>query len=96
MNFIIGKVIGYIEENNGGKYLVFASTDEKKEELKKYSEHWDKIKNLIEKINDKPGEYGKVFMKIKFNSDDNLPLNKILKLHTLTEKKRTSIIHKFF
>ena len=23
-------------------------------------------------------------MKIKFNSDDNLPLNKILKLHTLT------------
>ena len=23
-------------------------------------------------------------MKIKFNSDDNLPLNKILKLHNLT------------
>ena len=35
-------------------------------------------------INDKPGEYGKNFMKIKFNSDDNLPLNKILKLHMLT------------
>ena len=26
-------------------------------------------------------EYGKGFMKIKFNSDDNLPLNKIRKLH---------------
>ena len=28
----------------------------------------------------KPGEYGKDFMKIKFNSH-NVPLNKILKLH---------------
>ena len=36
-------------------------------------------------INDgKPGEYGKYFMKIKFNSDDNLPLNKLLKLHNMT------------
>ena len=30
------------------------------------------------------GEYGKDFMKIKFNTDDNLPLNKPLKLHLLT------------
>ena len=30
------------------------------------------------------GEYEKDFMKIKFNSDDNLPLNKMLKLHMLT------------
>ena len=29
-------------------------------------------------------EYGKNFMKIKFNSGDNLPLNKPLKLHMLT------------
>ena len=35
------------------------------------------------KINDKPGEYGKDFMKMKFNSDDNFPLNKILKHHNL-------------
>ena len=39
----------------------------------------DKIKDAIEKINDKSGEFGKDFMKIKFNSDENLPLNKILK-----------------
>ena len=31
-----------------------------------------------------PGEYQKKFMKIKFNSDENLPLNEILKLHMLT------------
>ena len=45
---------------------------------------WDGIKNSIEKINNKSGEYGKGFIKIKFNSDDSLPLNKILKLHNIT------------
>ena len=36
-------------------------------------------------INDgKPGKYRKGFMKIKFNSDDNLPLNKTLKLPNMT------------
>ena len=45
---------------------------------------WNGIKNSIEKINNKSGEYGKDFIKIKFNSDDSLPLNKILKLHNIT------------
>ena len=45
----------------------------------------DGIKNEIETIKDsKNGEYDKDFMKIKFNTDDNLPLNKPLKLHLLT------------
>ena len=40
-------------------------------------------------------------MKIKFNSDDNFPLNKILKPYNLTTvarffKKTTSIIPKIF
>ena len=33
---------------------------------------------------DKSGEYEKDYMKIKFSSDDDLPLNKILKLYNLT------------
>ena len=82
---IIGEVIRHIKENNGNKYLVFESTDENKEVLKKYTELWNGIKNEIETINGgKKGEYGKGFMKIKFNTDDNLPLNKPLKLHLLT------------
>ena len=70
--------------------------------MTKYTELWDGIKYLIEKMNDKPGEYGKDFMKVKFNSDGNLPLNKILRLHNLTIllglffKKTTSITYKFF
>ena len=57
--------------------------------LKKYAELWDGIKNLIERVNDKLGEYGKDFVKIKFNSDDKLPLNKTLKLHNLTVVARS-------
>ena len=43
------------------------------------------IKNEIETINEgKKGEYDKDFMKIKFDTDDNLPLNKTLKFHNMT------------
>ena len=83
---IIGKVDGHIGcEKNKNKYLVFDSADENKEVLKKLTELWDGIKNDIETINDgKKGEYDKDFMKTKFNADDNLALNKPLKLHLLT------------
>ena len=85
MYLIIGKVDGHIEEKNGSKYLVFDSTDENKEVLKKYTELWDEITNKIETVNGgKKVEYGKDFMKIKFNTDNNLLLNKPLKLHVLT------------
>ena len=36
------------------------------------------------KIYNKLGEYGKDFMRIKFNSDDNLPLNQTLKRYNIT------------
>ena len=82
---IIGKVDEHIEENNGNKYSVFDFTDENKEVLNRYTKLQDGIKNEIETISSgKNGEYGKSFMKIKFNADDNLPLNKPLKLHLLT------------
>ena len=82
---IIGKVNEYIEKSNENKYLFFTSTDGNKEVLVKFTKLWDEIKYLIETINEgKKGEYEKDFMKIKFNSDDNLPLNKMLKLHMLT------------
>ena len=34
--------------------------------------------------------------KTKFNSDDNLPLNEILKLYNLTIVAKKSTIYKFF
>ena len=81
----IGHASGYIEEKNGNKYLIFDSVDENKEVLKKYADVWDGIKNKIKAINGgKENDYGKDYMKIKFNSDDDLPLNKPLKFDALT------------
>ena len=81
----INHASGYIEEKNGNKYLIFDSVDENKEVLKKYADVWDGIKNKIKAINGgKENDYGKDYMKIKFNSDDDLPLNKPLKFHAMT------------
>ena len=82
---IIGNVDGYIEEINKNKYLIFDSTDKNKKVLEKYTELWNKIKYHIQTINPgKFGEYEKDYMGVKFNSDDDLASNKILKLHNLT------------
>ena len=82
---LVNHASGYIEEKNGNKYLIFDSVDENKEVLKKYADVWDGIKNKIKAINgDKENDYEKDYMKIKFNSDDDLPLNKPLKFHIMT------------
>ena len=52
--------------------------------MTKYAELWNNTKNLIETVNGKSGNYDEKYMKIKFSSDNNLPLNKILKLYNLT------------
>ena len=72
--FIVDKADGYIEESNGNKYLTLVSNDQNKEELTKYTKKWDKSKNLIKIINSKPGEYKKGYIKIRFSSDDGLPV----------------------
>ena len=85
MYFIIVKANEYIEESNGNKYLVFASTDGNKEVLTKSTELWDEIKYLIKTMNGgEAGEYQKDCIKIRVESDDNLLLNKTLKLRILT------------
>ena len=81
---IIAHASGYIEEKGVNKYLVFDSTDENKELLKKYNDVWNGIKSKIKEISSGECDYEKYYMKIKFNSDDNLPLNKPLKFHLMT------------
>ena len=75
---------GYIEEINGDKYLVFDVTYENKELLKRYDDVFNGIMGKIKKIDDDWLEYTKDYTKIKFNSDDNLPLNKPLKFYQMT------------
>ena len=74
----------YIEEKGVNKYLIFDSTDENKELLKKYNDVWNGIKNKIEEVSSVKYDYEKYYMKIKFDSDDDLPLNTPLKFHNLT------------
>ena len=79
----------YIEEKGVNKYLVFDSmklhsTDENKELIKKYNDGFDLIRDKIKKINSNKCDYENHYMKIKFNSDDDLPLNKQLKFLLMT------------
>ena len=81
----INHASGYIEEKNGNNYLVFNdSVNENKEVLKKYAEIWSGIKYEIKTNSGKENDYRKDYMKIKFDSDDDLPLNKLLKFHAMT------------
>ena len=81
---LIDNLNKYIEEKRVNKYLVFNSTDENKELLKKYNDVFNGIRDKIKKISNDECDYEKDYMKIKFNSDDDLPLNKQLKFHLMT------------
>ena len=65
------------------KYLIFDSTDENKE-LLKMQRCLNGIKDKIKEVSCGEHDYGKDYMKIKFNSDYDLPLNKPLKFHNMT------------
>ena len=73
-----------IEEINENKYLIFDSVNENKELLKKYNYIFNGIMGKIKEVSNDESDFEKDYMKIKFNSDDNLPLNKPLKFHNMT------------
>ena len=82
--FCVDHVNGYIKEKSVNKYLVFDSTDENQELLEKYNEVLNGIRDKIKKVSSDECDYEKDYMKVKFNSDDNLPLNKQLKFDNMT------------
>ena len=82
---MIDEMIRHFEEKNENKYLVLDDEDQNKEVSKKYEEVWESVKKEIETINGgKKVEYGNDFKKIRFESNDDLPLNKPIKLRLLT------------
>ena len=60
------------------------SIDENKELLKEYNDVFNRSRDKIKEINSDECDYEKDYMRIKFNSDDNLPLNKPSKFHNIT------------
>ena len=82
---LINHASGYIEEKNGKKYLTFDDSVDEHKAVLKNADVQDRIKNEIKAINGgKENNYGKDYMKIKFNSDDDVPLNRTLKFHAMT------------
>ena len=53
-------------------------TNESKEKL------WNKIKDLIRSITKSSDDYDEKYLKIKSNSDDELPLNKTIEIPSMT------------
>ena len=54
--------------------MTLVSTNESKDTLNDYEVLWNKIRDLIRSMTNKSGNYDKKYMKIKFNSDDYLPI----------------------
>ena len=81
---MINRIKGHFEEVEGDKYLIISS--ENGDIMQKYQEDFDEIKEIIKKINDysQPIKYDDNYMKTKFNTDDNIPLNKIIYFPTIT------------
>ena len=68
---------GHFKENYREKYLIIASTE-------KYEEIWSKIKSETKNLDGrKELFYEKNYARIGINTDDDLPLNKQLKVPTL-------------
>ena len=80
----INHASGYIEGKDANKQLIIDSTDENKGLLKRYNDVWGGIGNKIKEVSSGECNYEKDYMKIKFNSDNDLPLNKPLKFHLMT------------
>ena len=87
LNF--GKVNGYFAEINRNKYLTLVPANESEEKIKKYEEMWIKIRNLIRSITKNLNDCDEKYIKIKFDSDVELPLNKNVEIPILTIAVRT-------
>ena len=74
---IYSKVNGYFEEINKSKHLTLVPTNESKEKIKTYEELWSEIKELVrESVTKSSDHYDEKYMKVKFNLDYELLLNK--------------------
>ena len=71
---IFNKVNLDFEEINGSKYSMLVPNNESKEIIKNMKNC--KIRDLIRLITKNSDDYDDKHMKIKFNSNDELPLNK--------------------
>ena len=80
---IFSNVNGYFEEIERNKYLMLVPPNASKEKIKKYEELWIKFRGLIRSITKTSHDYNERYTNIKFNSDDRLPLNKMIEITSM-------------
>ena len=85
---------GYREEINENEYLTLVHTNESKEKNKIFEELCIKIRDLIKSITKNSDDYDEKYMKIKFNSDNELPLNKTIEIPTMAIVVRAVFLYK--
>ena len=73
LSLIFNKVNRYFED------IMLVPTNQSKEKAEKYEEICSKIGDLTKKLDD----YDEKCMKIKFNSDDELPINKAIEIPSI-------------
>ena len=101
LSLTFSKVNGYFEEINQNKHLRLVPTNEGKAKNKKYQEVWIETSYLIRSITKNPNNYDEKYMKINFNSHNELSLNKTIEIRTMkivvrvVFKEIINIIHKF-
>ena len=70
---VFNNLDAYIEKSGENKYLILASTDKNEMVLEDHTKIWDKLKEHTELTSgNKVIKYSKDFMKIRFESDDDL------------------------
>ena len=77
---MISRFYRHIEEENGNKYLIIIDISKNSDVLKKYDQVFSGIKYYINNNR----EYEKDYKKIKFLTDDDVPLNKTIYFPTVT------------
>ena len=78
---LINRVHGIVSEKNGFKFLSIEKGDAV---LKKYDQVFAGIKHHIKKISDEKVNFNSDYDKIKFLTDDSLPLGKLIYFPTTT------------
>ena len=77
---IFSKKNGYFERIDKCKYSALVTTNESEEKVKTNEELWSKIRDLIRSKTKNSDDYHEKYIKTKFNSDDELPLNEKLEI----------------
>ena len=82
--FAINNVYGYFEENKDKKYFNIDNSYNNKKILRNYMLLWDDIKDIIRDKGGKPSsDFVKDNMTFKFDTDDYIPLGKVLKFDVI-------------